>query len=46
MKQLSGEALADLARTGELELIYLHLHSLRNFGVLSDRLAAQVAKAG
>ena len=45
LKKLSGEALADLARTDELELAYLHLNSLRNFSVLSDRLAAQLAKA-
>jgi hypothetical protein len=45
LKKLSGDALADLARTDELELIYLHLNSLRNFSVLSDRLGAQQAKA-
>jgi hypothetical protein len=45
LKKLSGDALADLARTDELELIYLHLNSLRNFSLLSDRLGAQQAKA-
>lgn len=38
LKQLSGEALADLARTDELELLYLHLQSLRNFRALKDRM--------
>ena len=39
-----GETLAALAETDELELIYLHLQSMRNFERLKDRLAA-VAKA-
>jgi len=37
---LSGEALADLAKTDELELIYLHLHSMRNFNNARERLIA------
>jgi hypothetical protein len=40
LKELSGEKLAELAKTDELELIYLHLSSLRNFNSLKDRLAA------
>ena len=44
LKALSGEKLAALAKTDELELVYLHLQSLRNFERLKDRLAA-VAKA-
>lgn len=35
---LSGEVLADLAKTDELELIYLHLHSMRNFNNARERL--------
>ena len=35
---LPGEVLADLAKTDELELIYLHLHSMRNFNNARDRL--------
>jgi len=39
LKALPGERLAELARTDELELIYAHLQSLRNFGSVRDRLA-------
>lgn len=38
LKALSGEALSDLAKTDELELVYLHLHSMRNFQPLLERL--------
>jgi len=38
LKELPGEKLAELAKTDELELIYLHLQSMRNFGALKDRL--------
>jgi hypothetical protein len=40
LKELSGDKLAQLAKTDELELVYLHLSSLRNFNGLKDRLAA------
>jgi hypothetical protein len=40
LKALSGEQLAALAQTDELELIYLHLQSMRNFSALKDRLVA------
>ena len=39
LKEVSGEKLAELAKTDELELIYLHLQSMRNFTPLRDRLA-------
>ena len=39
LKAVSGEKLAELAKTDELELIYLHLQSMRNFTALRDRLA-------
>jgi hypothetical protein len=39
LKALSGEVLAGLAKTDELELIYLHLQSMRNFTGVKDRLA-------
>jgi hypothetical protein len=39
LKELPSEKLAELAKTDELELIYLHLSSLRNFNALKDRLA-------
>lgn len=43
LKALPGDKLAELAKTDELELIYLHLQSMRNFGILKDRLAAAEA---
>lgn len=39
LKALSGEQLSDLAKTDELELIYLHLQSMRNFNTVKDKLA-------
>jgi len=38
LKALPGETLAQLAATDELELMYLHLQSLRNFAVVKDKL--------
>jgi hypothetical protein len=38
LKALSGETLAQLAATDELELIYLHLQSMRNFSGVKERL--------
>lgn len=38
LKALSGEVLADLAKTDELELVYLHLQSMRNFTMVKDKL--------
>jgi hypothetical protein len=38
LKALSGEALVELAKTDELELIYLHLQSMRNFMMVKDKL--------
>lgn len=35
---LPGDKLSELAKTDELELIYLHLQSMRNFSGVSDRL--------
>jgi hypothetical protein len=46
LRQLSGEQLEKLVKTDELELLYLHLASLRNFTDFKDRLAgAQPADA-
>jgi len=39
LKALPGDKLAKLAQTDELELLYLHLQSMRNFTDLKDRLA-------
>jgi len=44
LKGLSGEQLVALAKTDGLELVFLHLQSLRNFERLKNRLAA-TAKA-
>lgn len=38
LKSLSDEVLGELVRSDELELIYLHLQSMRNFTALKDRL--------
>jgi hypothetical protein len=38
LKALTGEQLAEMAKTDELELLYLHLYSMRNFSTVKDRL--------
>jgi len=38
LRDLSGEQLSALAKTDELELLYLHLYSMRNFADVKDRL--------
>jgi hypothetical protein len=38
LNALPGDVLEELARTGQLELLYLHLHSMRNFESVRDRL--------
>jgi hypothetical protein len=38
LRALSPEALATLAKTDELELLYLQLHAMRNFTGVKDRL--------
>jgi hypothetical protein len=38
LKALGGDVLVELAKTDELELVYLHLQSMRNFNVVKDRL--------
>jgi len=40
LKALPGDKLAELIKTDELELIYLHIQSMRNFEHLRDRLDA------
>ncbi|MBR0897681.1 SapC family protein [Bradyrhizobium tropiciagri] len=44
LKALSGEKLAELAKSDALELLYLHLQSMRNFQALPSRLS--VIKGG
>ncbi len=43
LRALGGEALATLAKTDELELIYLHLYSMRNFNEVKDRFIGTLA---
>jgi len=38
VKALPGETLSELAKTDQLELLYLHLQSMRNFERLRERL--------
>jgi hypothetical protein len=38
LKSLAAEKLTELAKSDELELIYAHLHSLKNFDRLNERL--------
>lgn len=45
LKALGGDVLAELAKTDELELIYLHLHSMRNFAAVKDRMVQSPAAA-
>lgn len=45
LKALPAEALAELAKTDELELVYLHLQSMRNFGAMVERLEPAAAPA-
>jgi SapC len=44
LRQLSGEQLEKLAKTDELELLYLHLASLRNIADFKERLTAADAE--
>ena len=45
LKALPGERLAELAASDELEMLYLHLHSMRNFERLRGRLDGRLAAA-
>jgi hypothetical protein len=38
LKALPGDKLSELAKTDELELLYLHLQSMHNFNSLRERL--------
>lgn len=44
LKTLPGEKLAEMARNDELELLYAHLHSMRNFAAMRDRFTGAVPK--
>jgi hypothetical protein len=41
LKALPADTLAGLAKTDELELLYLHLQSMRNFAVMVERLGGK-----
>ena len=43
LKTLSSAVLADLAKSDELELIYTHLLSMRNFADMRERLSGRAA---
>jgi len=45
LKALAGDKLAELVKTDELELLYLHLFSMRNFSIVKDRLEAATPSA-
>lgn len=46
LKKLSGDQLAELAQSNELELIYMHLHSLRNVTAMANRLPGVPSASG
>ena len=43
LKEVPGDKLAELAGTDELELIYLHLQSIRNFTGMAERMKDAIA---
>ena len=45
LRALAPEALAALAKTDELELLYLHLYSMRNFNEVKDRFIGSLVHA-
>lgn len=46
LKALPADRLAELVQSDEMELIYLHLQSMRNFGGVKDKLAEAQAGQG
>jgi hypothetical protein len=42
LRTLGSDALAALAKTDELEMLYLHLYSLRNFNEVKDRFVGSL----
>jgi len=45
LRALAPDSLAALAKTDELELLYLHLYSMRNFNDVKDRYIGSLAQA-
>ena len=46
LKALAGDKLAELAKTGEFELMYVHLQSMRNFAGMVARVAGDKSDSG
>lgn len=46
LKALRGDVLAELARSDELELVYLHMQSMRNFNSLKNQLVQSQTRKG
>lgn len=46
LKKLSAETLAELVKRDELELIYIHLQSMRNIAALADRWSGSLSSDG
>jgi hypothetical protein len=44
LKALPGEKLSELAKSDELELLYLHLQSMRNFAAMAERAGRPAPK--
>ncbi len=44
LKGLSGEQLKELAETGDLELVYTHLQSMRNISLMAERMSPTEAE--
>ncbi|MEA5616594.1 SapC family protein [Cronbergia sp. UHCC 0137] len=44
LKKLSSEQLMDLMQSDELELVYLHLQSMRNLSALVDRMSLKASQ--
>lgn len=45
LRELPADALEKLAKTDELELLYLHLYSMRNFTEVKDRFIGALSQA-
>lgn len=43
LKKLSAEKLADLVQNNELELVYIHLQSLRNISIMAESLSGTLS---
>jgi hypothetical protein len=43
LKALPGDKLAELSKTGELEVVYVHLQSMRNLSAMLTRVSGDEA---